>query len=125
VIDRAPLLIEIGCEEIPARMVARAAADLAERVVRALDQAGLGHAAATHWADRGDWRPCRGRRRWPGGPRGAGARPPATAAFNAAGLTPAAIGFARKQGVEPDRLTRVVTPRGEYVGFVRPVAGAT
>ena len=42
----ADLLIEIVCEEIPARMQARAAADL-ERLIRArLDDAGLAYGAA-------------------------------------------------------------------------------
>src|SRR5512132_3510873 len=42
--------------------------------------------------------------------------PPVSAAFTPDGKpTPAAIGFAKKQGVEPDQLTRVTTPKGEYI----------
>lgn len=42
--------------------------------------------------------------------------PPVSAAFNAAGgPTPAALGFARKQGVAFDALERVKTEKGEYL----------
>lgn len=42
--------------------------------------------------------------------------PPVSAAFNAAGEpTPAALGFARKQGVAFDALERVETPKGTYL----------
>lgn len=123
----ATLLIEIGCEEIPARMIAGAAADLEARIVAILDQAGLAHGAS----------------RSLGGPRRlavsvgevgdglAGGRetvtgPPATVAFGADGRpTGAAIGFARKQGIDPSALVRVETDRGVYAGFVREFAGKT
>ena len=42
----ADLLVEIICEEIPARMQPRAAADLERMMVAALDEAGLSHGAA-------------------------------------------------------------------------------
>jgi glycyl-tRNA synthetase beta chain len=42
--------------------------------------------------------------------------PPVSAAFNAAGEpTPAAIGFARKQGVAFEALERLATPKGTYL----------
>src|SRR4051812_32079351 len=42
--------------------------------------------------------------------------PPVSAAFNAAGEpTPAAIGFAKKQGVGIDAIERVKTDKGEYI----------
>jgi len=42
--------------------------------------------------------------------------PPVSAAFNAAGEpTPAAIGFAKKQGVAIDAIERVKTDKGEYI----------
>jgi glycyl-tRNA synthetase beta chain len=42
--------------------------------------------------------------------------PPVSAAFNAAGEpTPAALGFAKKQGVPFDALERVETPKGTYL----------
>jgi glycyl-tRNA synthetase beta chain len=122
---RAPLLVEIGCEEIPARMIARAASELARAVETILDQAGLAHGRVTGW----------------GGSRRltvrvldvAGAEadreetvvgPPAAVAFDAEGRpTPAAIGFARKQGIDPASLSPLDTDRGRYAGVRRAVAG--
>jgi glycyl-tRNA synthetase beta chain len=50
--------------------------------------------------------------------------PPISAAFNAAGEpTPAAIGFARKQGVAIDAIERVKTDKGEYIVARRHVRG--
>src|SRR5512134_1007469 len=44
--------------------------------------------------------------------------PPVTAAFGPDGQpTPAALGFARKQGVAFDQLARVQTAKGEYLAF--------
>ncbi len=45
----ADLLIEIICEEIPARMQARAAADLERLITGKLSEAGLKHGAARHF----------------------------------------------------------------------------
>jgi glycyl-tRNA synthetase beta chain len=123
----APLLIEIGCEEIPARMIGPAARDLAGLVVAALDRAGLPHGAPTHW----------------GGPRrlavlvaDVAARqvdreetvlgPAAAAAFDKDGKpTPAGAGFARKQGIDPAALVKLQTEKGAYAGFTREVTGKT
>jgi glycyl-tRNA synthetase beta chain len=50
--------------------------------------------------------------------------PPVSAAFNAAGEpTPAAIGFAKKQGVPVEALERVKTDKGEYIAAKRHVRG--
>ena len=50
--------------------------------------------------------------------------PPVSAAFNAAGdATPAAIGFAKKQGVAVETLERVKTEKGEYIAARRHVRG--
>src|SRR4051812_13853572 len=50
--------------------------------------------------------------------------PPVSAAFNAAGEpTPAAIGFAKKQGVAVDALERVKTDKGEYIAARKHVRG--
>ena len=52
--------------------------------------------------------------------------PPVTASFKADGTpTPAAAGFAAKQGVEVSALERVSTPKGEYVAFRRRQRGKT
>jgi glycyl-tRNA synthetase beta chain len=50
--------------------------------------------------------------------------PPVSAAFGADGApTPAALGFARKQGVPFEQLTRRQTPKGEYLAFERRQRG--
>ena len=121
----AALLIEIGCEEIPARMIGGAARDLAAIVAGLLDRAGLPHGALS------------GR----GGPRRLSVTvesvalrqedreetvlgPAASVAFDKDGKpTPAAIGFARKQGLDPSELERLDNEKGSYAGFTRRVTG--
>src|SRR3954462_1715814 len=50
--------------------------------------------------------------------------PPVSAAFNAAGEpTPAAIGFAKKQGVPVESLERIKMDKGEYIAAKRHVRG--
>jgi glycyl-tRNA synthetase beta chain len=50
--------------------------------------------------------------------------PPVSAAFGKDGEpTPAALGFARKQGVPFEQLTRSQTPKGEYLAFQKHVRG--
>ena len=43
--------------------------------------------------------------------------PPVSAAFKDGAPTLAALGFAKKQGVEFDQITRLQTPKGEYLAF--------
>jgi glycyl-tRNA synthetase beta chain len=124
-VNAEPLLLEIGCEEIPARMIAEATAELERRVLRILDEAGLAHGACVAW----------------GGPRRLAVQvdavaekqperdetvlgPPASVAFDAAGQpTRAAVGFATRQGLAPAALQRVETEKGVYAGFRRRAAG--
>jgi glycyl-tRNA synthetase beta chain len=121
----APLLFEIGCEEIPARMIAAAAADLAARLAEILDGAGLPRGAAVGLG---------GSRRLAVRVEGVAERqadreeqvlgPPASAAFTPDGSpTPALLGFARKQGIDAALLRPVETERGTYAGFRRTVPG--
>src|SRR5688500_8961765 len=49
--------------------------------------------------------------------------PPVSAAFKDGQPTAAAVGFAKKQGVEFDQLTRQQTPKGEYLAFLRRQRG--
>jgi glycyl-tRNA synthetase beta chain len=123
--SREPLLIEIGCEEIPARMIRDAADDLASRVVGILERSALESGTATVWA----------------GPRRLAVRvesvqgrqqdrdeqvigPPASVAFSDdGGLSRAALGFAKKQQVDPASLERLTTDKGEYVAVQRRVKG--
>ncbi len=120
------LLLEIGTEELPARFVAPALEALAERVLAALDGARIPHGAA----------------RTLGTPRRlvvivdgvaeAGESetklavgPAASVAFDASGKpTRAAEGFARKQGVTAEALTRITTDKGEYAAVQVTRAGA-
>ena len=57
------LLIELFSEEIPARMQARAAADLQKLVTNGLVEAGLTYASAGAFRPRAVWR-CRSRDFW-------------------------------------------------------------
>src|SRR5687768_17487055 len=43
--------------------------------------------------------------------------PPVSAAFKDGEPTPAALGFAKKQGVPFEQITRIHTPKGEYLAF--------
>ena len=50
--------------------------------------------------------------------------PPASAAFDKQGQpTPAALGFAKKQGVAFEQVTRLQTPKGEYLAYQKHVRG--
>jgi glycyl-tRNA synthetase beta chain len=122
-----PLLIEIGCEEIPARMIGAAAEDLRLRVSAVLDQAGIERGSSTAWG---------GARRLAVRIENVSAKlpgkdemvlgPPATAAFRDDGTpTSAGYGFAKKQGIDPDALQKIKTEKGLYAGFHRSVAERT
>jgi glycyl-tRNA synthetase beta chain len=121
------LLLEIGCEEIPARMIEAAAQDLRARLVAVLDASGFPHGPSRAW----------------GGTRRlavhvetvAGALPgkdevvlgpPASVAFRDDGApTPAGAGFAKKQGIDPSILEKIETDKGVYAGFRRAVGERT
>jgi glycyl-tRNA synthetase beta chain len=123
----ADLLFEIGCEEIPAKMLARALAELPALVEDRLGGARLGHAGV----------------RALGTPRRLAVivrqladrqpdldeevtGPPVSAAFAADGsLTKAGQGFAAKNGVDPASLVKreVAGKKGLYVVALRSVAG--
>lgn len=123
----ADLLFEIGCEEIPAKMLARQLEDLPALVAQRLAAARLEHKGV----------------RVLGTPRrlailvkGLADRqpdlneevvgPPVGAAFAADGtITKAGQGFAAKNGVAPDSLQKKEVPgkKGQYVVAVRNVVG--
>ena len=111
----ADLLFEIGAEEIPAGFVPPALEQLARDLARALDDARLAH---------GEVKALGTPRRLAVFARGIAARqadataeafgPPVAQAFDAEGRpTPAALGFARSQGVDVAALERAQTPKGE------------
>lgn len=121
----APLLLEVGCEEIPARMIPSAVSELARRCEEILDRAGLAHGRVAAW----------------GGSRRLAVRldnvadrqedreqlvvgPPAAVAFDSAGkATAAGLGFARKVGAPADRLTTIDNDKGTYAALRRTVSG--
>ena len=121
----APLLVEIGCEEMPAGVVPVSAEALSVRLAALLDAAGLEHGAV----------------RWLGTPRRLVAHidgvtlqqpdrsellsgPPLRAARDAAGnWTKAAEGFAKGLGLDVSALEVVQTPKGEYVAANKTTIG--
>jgi glycyl-tRNA synthetase beta chain len=111
-------LFEIGLEEIPARMIAAAQAELAERVHKLLSRENLLAPDATVQSYSTP-------RRLAVAISGVLSQqadleetltgPAASIAFKNGEATPAAHAFAKKAGVELAALTRVTTPKGEYV----------
>jgi glycyl-tRNA synthetase beta chain len=114
------LLIEIGCEEIPASWLPGLTAQLGRHLDARLKEFRLSGAGAAETYST---------------PRRLTARvaklserqtdledvitgPPVSAAFTVDGQpTPAATGFARKYGVDMDGLERLETPRGAYLAY--------
>jgi glycyl-tRNA synthetase beta chain len=109
-------LLEIGCEEIPARMIAAASEELHSRVGTLLTRERLAGGEITHFDT----------------PRRlailasgiAGSQedvieqvngPSVSVAYKDGQPTPAAHAFAGKSGVDVARLERVSTPKGEYI----------
>jgi len=121
------LLLEIGCEEIPARMLPAAAGDLARAVARILDQAKL-----SHGEPRPLWTPRRLAVLVPdvatetASEEATVTGPPASVAWDGSGQpTGAARGFAQRHGIGVDALTKVETGKGAYAAatILRPSRG--
>jgi glycyl-tRNA synthetase beta chain len=110
-------LLEIGCEEIPARMIDAASLDLRERVHKLLERERLAPAGDIGYIDS----PRRLAVLATGVPitqpditeqvQG----PSAAVAFKDGQPTPAAHAFAKKAGIDVSRLERVTTAKGEYL----------
>ena len=121
------LLLEIGCEEMPASWIPGVERQLAERLTAGLEEARIERrtpvetfvaprrlvATVAELADRqSDLEEMV-------------TGPPVRAAFDASGApTRAALGFARKQGVDVAALARVQTSKGEYLACHRRQAGS-
>jgi glycyl-tRNA synthetase beta chain len=113
----ADFLLEIGCEEIPARMIDAAATELARRVAELLSRERL----STQSEPTAFSTPRRLAVRVTGvataqadvevQERG----PAVKVAFKDGQPTPAAHAFAKKVNVEVTRLQRITTPKGEYL----------
>jgi glycyl-tRNA synthetase beta chain len=110
-------LLEIGCEEIPARMIDAASLDLRERVQKLLEQEHLFATGAIVSLDS----PRRLAVLAEGVPVAQPdvtdqvTGPSANVAFKDGQPTQAAHAFARKAGVDVSRLERVTTSKGEYL----------
>jgi glycyl-tRNA synthetase beta chain len=110
-------LLEIGCEEIPARMIDAASLDLRERVHKLLERERLSAVGAISQFD--------SPRRLAVLAAGIPAAQPdvteqitgpsANVAFKDGQPTPAAHAFAKKAGVDVSQLERVTTAKGEYL----------
>ncbi len=124
---RNDFLLEVGCEEIPAKMIPAARDALAGALREGLAAQGL---------EPGSCRAFSTPRRLAVLLSGVPARqpdrseqvigPPARVAFDGSGApTRAAQGFARAQQIKLSDLERLRTPRGEYVGFTKHIPGRT
>ena len=109
-------LLEIGCEEIPARMIAAASQELRDRVAALLSRERLAAGELTHFDTP---------RRLAVMAAGLAASqadvveqvngPSVNVAYKDGQPTPAAHAFAKKAGVDVSQLERVTTPKGEYL----------
>ena len=124
--DYRELLLEIGCEEMPASWVPGIEVQLAGRLAARLDEVRIERrtpvrtfvaprrlvATVAELAERQS------------DLEETVTGPPMRAAFDANGEpTRAALGFARKQGVSVSELARVQTPKGEYLACHRRQSG--
>lgn len=117
--NHRPLLVEIGCEELPSSSLRSLGENLLSLVVDKLGERGLKHGAS----------------RWLASPRRLAVLidelveqgddeaiellgPPVAQAKDESGdWSKAALGFARKQGVDPAALEVINTPKGERLGL--------
>ena len=109
-------LLEIGCEEIPARMIAAASEELRARVSALLARERLTGGEVTHFDTP------RRLAVLASGIAGSQADvveqvtgPSVSVAYKDGRPTPAAHAFARKSGIDVAQLERVNTPKGEYI----------
>ena len=124
--DTRDLLVEIGTEELPPKALRRLSEALATELAAELDAAGLAHGVALPYAtprrlatlvrDVAATQPDQDIER-----RG----PPLARAFDDNDRpTKAALGFARSAGVDVDRLVRIETADGAWLGYRYTKAGA-
>jgi glycyl-tRNA synthetase beta chain len=121
----ADLLFEIGAEEIPAGFVPPALRQLEEDLAKALDAARLAHGevkAVGTPRRLAVWARDVAKRQTDAKTEALG--PPVAQAFDGAGNpTPAALGFAKSQGVDVSSLGRAQTPKGERVAVTKVEEG--
>src|ERR1043166_4668905 len=117
-------LLEIGCEEIPARMIEAASQELRNRVQKLLERERLAPSGAVENLDT----PRRLAVIASGIPAGQPdvteqlTGPAVTVAYKDGQPTPAAHAFAKKAGVDLSQLGKVTTHKGEYL-FTEQLTG--
>src|SRR6202041_2735328 len=112
----ADFLLEIGCEEIPARMIGAASLELRDRITALLSRERLAAAEVTRFDSP---------RRLAVLASGISAAqadvteqitgPSVSVAYKDGQPTPAAHAFAKKAGVDVAQLEKITTPKGEYL----------
>ena len=122
----ADFLFEIGLEEVPARMIAGAQAELQQRVVKMLERerlVGSGAAAKSFATPRrlAVWVADVAERQEDVAEELVG--PSVKVAYKDGVATPAAIAFAKKAGVEVSALKTVTNAKGEYLAATSLKAG--
>ena len=120
-------LLEIGCEEIPARMIEAASLDLRDRVSKLLDREHLsaGNVISSFDTPR---RLAVLASQIPSSQADTSEKltgPSLKVAFKDGQPTPAAHAFAKKAGVDVTRLENITTPKGEYVSATVTNKGKT
>jgi glycyl-tRNA synthetase beta chain len=110
-------LLEIGCEEIPARMIDDASSGLRERVEKLLQRERLSPAGTISCLDTPRRLAVLAAGIPPAQPDVAEqvTGPSVNVAFKDGQPTAAAQAFAKKAGLEVSQLERVITPKGEYL----------
>ncbi len=125
--DAVELLLEVGCEEIPAGLLAGAATELQVTLQKYLSAENLlidGASVETFAAPRRLVATCSKLRPRQEDVSREVTGPPKAIAFDAEGRpTRAAESFAGKQGVPLDKLYLVNTPRGEYLAAAQVTKG--
>src|ERR1039458_7462056 len=121
-------LLEIGLEEVPARMIAGAEAELGKRVGELLKRerlAGNGAKVTTYSTPRRLAVLAEGVQAKQADTEKVLMGPSWKIAFKDATPTAAGEAFAKKAGVEVSELKKIETPKGEYVGADRKSTGRT
>ncbi len=128
----ADFLLEIGLEEVPARMIAGAEAELGRRVSDLLKrerllapEANIGAKVTTYSTPRRLAVLAEGVLAKQADTEEVLTGPSWKVAFKDGEPTPAAQAFAKKAGVAVAELKKVITPKGEYVGATVKRAGRT
>lgn len=118
-------LLEVRSEEIPARMLEPGLRELSTRVFEELMSRGMGpREVETGYTPRRLVMVLSGLPEREPDREEQVMGPPVRAAFGADGApTQAALGFAKRCGVEPDQLERVTTDKGEYLAATKRTEG--